>query len=488
MGIRCSVFGHSWGDTLVEREREEGESEVVITVREVRECERCGARDVQSENTEVTALSRPDTGPSDGSAEPARSDATAGSPSTDATDADATPDTDATREDAATIEDDATIIDDEPGDETSEVNDRQWFEDRTGDQTETGPADHGEPTPADEGDTPADASNTPADTAETAAAGSPADEPTETADSSTDEAYPDDDATIIRDAETGDPVGTVQDDAEPEDAQRDGLPGEASGTDVSDAEADDGLSAEEDDGIILGDDEPAPDLGAEVGRGTERDDRTGVDGVEPADASPSTGTPESPRSDPVEEPDGTDDVGTTEYERGDWPEHEGIDEDATESTPWPEHEAPRDVAERKARDAERAADTSDTADEGSDSPMGDEPWVDTGGAGGREPDHATADDAEFLQETEPNEQSDISAAEPVDPAEALSKAAEEQAEAEVVDDEPGGPRIEPDEDEEMEVYCSNCGFVDDSPNPSLRGGDACPRCRKAYLNERERDT
>ncbi|ELY41842.1 DUF7093 family protein [Natronorubrum tibetense] len=57
MVLRCSLLGHDYGDTDVEREREERGSEVVVTVQEYEECERCGDRNVISENTEVTSLS-----------------------------------------------------------------------------------------------------------------------------------------------------------------------------------------------------------------------------------------------------------------------------------------------------------------------------------------------------------------------------------------------------------------------------------------------
>lgn len=61
MAIRCSLFGHDWGESHVERKREEGDAEVVVTVREVRVCGRCNDRDVLSENVEVTALSEEST-------------------------------------------------------------------------------------------------------------------------------------------------------------------------------------------------------------------------------------------------------------------------------------------------------------------------------------------------------------------------------------------------------------------------------------------
>ncbi|WP_440763347.1 DUF7093 family protein [Natronorubrum sp. DTA7] len=57
MVLRCSLLGHDYGETDVEREREERGSEVVVTVQEYEECERCGDRNVISENTEVTSLS-----------------------------------------------------------------------------------------------------------------------------------------------------------------------------------------------------------------------------------------------------------------------------------------------------------------------------------------------------------------------------------------------------------------------------------------------
>jgi len=61
MGLKCSMFGHSFGDPEVEREREENGDEVVVTVREVKVCSRCGAESVVSENKEVTSIREPPT-------------------------------------------------------------------------------------------------------------------------------------------------------------------------------------------------------------------------------------------------------------------------------------------------------------------------------------------------------------------------------------------------------------------------------------------
>jgi len=60
MGITCSLLGHRFGETTVEREREEQGSEVVTTITEFETCARCGQTRVVSENTEVTTLAVPD--------------------------------------------------------------------------------------------------------------------------------------------------------------------------------------------------------------------------------------------------------------------------------------------------------------------------------------------------------------------------------------------------------------------------------------------
>lgn len=53
MGLRCSLLGHDYGDVVVEHEQDERGSEIVVTVRELRECRRCSAESIVSENTEV---------------------------------------------------------------------------------------------------------------------------------------------------------------------------------------------------------------------------------------------------------------------------------------------------------------------------------------------------------------------------------------------------------------------------------------------------
>lgn len=107
MALRCTVFGHKWGEAGVERQREEDGNEVVVTVRDVRTCRRCGAEDVLSESMEVTAI-----GPND--AEPA-------SPSAES------PASDLAREDEETYDagtDDGVILDDD--EDAGERAPREW--------------------------------------------------------------------------------------------------------------------------------------------------------------------------------------------------------------------------------------------------------------------------------------------------------------------------------------------------------------------------
>ncbi|MFC6904871.1 DUF7093 family protein [Halalkalicoccus tibetensis] len=57
MSLRCSLLGHEYGESEIERDREERGNEVVISVVELERCTRCGATRTISENTEVTQLS-----------------------------------------------------------------------------------------------------------------------------------------------------------------------------------------------------------------------------------------------------------------------------------------------------------------------------------------------------------------------------------------------------------------------------------------------
>lgn len=67
MGFKCSLLGHSFDETDVERDREERGSEVVTVVREVERCGRCDEARVVSENKEVTSIVEPESVGFDGS-------------------------------------------------------------------------------------------------------------------------------------------------------------------------------------------------------------------------------------------------------------------------------------------------------------------------------------------------------------------------------------------------------------------------------------
>ncbi|XVH30457.1 DUF7093 family protein [Haloferacaceae archaeon DSL9] len=74
MGLRC-LLGHDFDEPELEREREEQGNEVIVSVREVRVCARCGYKQVVSENKEVTSidqLSAQASGFDDGYDEPKR--------------------------------------------------------------------------------------------------------------------------------------------------------------------------------------------------------------------------------------------------------------------------------------------------------------------------------------------------------------------------------------------------------------------------------
>lgn len=81
MGLRCSLLGHDYGDSFVERDREERGNEVVVTERELKACSRCGAETVTTENTEVRSIQAgPDLDAGSGAASAGAPGASAGSP------------------------------------------------------------------------------------------------------------------------------------------------------------------------------------------------------------------------------------------------------------------------------------------------------------------------------------------------------------------------------------------------------------------------
>jgi hypothetical protein len=80
MGLRCTVIGHDHGEPKRVEEREERGDELVVTVREYRECRRCGHRKTISENTEVRSDDIHDAGDSAETDDTAETGQTAPSP------------------------------------------------------------------------------------------------------------------------------------------------------------------------------------------------------------------------------------------------------------------------------------------------------------------------------------------------------------------------------------------------------------------------
>ena len=125
MGLRCSLLGHDYAESEIEREREEDGKEVVVTVREFKECRSCGERSVVSENKEVTAIEDPEPNPEPPESEavdtePAASVATSDGESTASSGNFEPPET--------AEEDDGVILDDEDDEEPVERSHGEWPE------------------------------------------------------------------------------------------------------------------------------------------------------------------------------------------------------------------------------------------------------------------------------------------------------------------------------------------------------------------------
>jgi len=60
MGFKCRLFGHTYGTPEVERSRTEDGDEVVITIRNVKRCTRCGDEQMVNQTKEVTSVRTPE--------------------------------------------------------------------------------------------------------------------------------------------------------------------------------------------------------------------------------------------------------------------------------------------------------------------------------------------------------------------------------------------------------------------------------------------
>lgn len=138
MGLRC-LLGHDFADPEIEREREEEGEEMVVTVREVKTCTRCGETQIISENKEVTSIrpaqsDEPDSVETDDAAAGVEQDvggwgdADAGSSSFDETTAgdDSSFVDDDFEPPQSAEEDDGVILDDDSEEEPAERQPGEW--------------------------------------------------------------------------------------------------------------------------------------------------------------------------------------------------------------------------------------------------------------------------------------------------------------------------------------------------------------------------
>ena len=493
MGLRC-LLGHDFGEPETERERNEEGNEVVVSVREVKTCRRCGEKQVVSENKEIKSIDQ------------LRESATGGAGGAETGAAGATEPSGTgrkptgTQEPAETNEEPARDFGgQEP--EPSTGGDDQWSAEEL-EIGETSGETRDEPesvAPADE-----DVDRGVAEIIENAekddemlqtepeqtagaeeAAGAEAEEaaveaePAESADGETpvhpaergpdedeeeETAHEDEDAVIL-DEESPPEEGREQWDEQAH-------PEEVPGRDKSGAEP---RAPDDEDAVIMGGDErtepePEPDPEPEPTREQPREQPTTDSSpdrqptaVESEDAEIMGSETADPEPDPEPEPTHDADAPPTTAEP---PTEESSSRETTEDghMPWPE--APGE-------------------DEGHDAEAPDGEPADLEFGGGITPEQPK-NEQNGAEDATANE----SSAEPTTADEAAAGDADVEEEQSTTG---GNTAPEPNINLEqssreagMEYYCSECGLTRDVGNSSMRAGDICPECRKGYITEREK--
>jgi len=449
MGLRC-LLGHDFGEPETERERTEEGNEVVVTVREVKTCQRCGEKQVVSENKEITSI------------EQLRESATGESPTTES----ATPDSD-----TGGAEEWGT-------DELSPGGDESVPEPESGvDETATADAE------------PAEASSGAVTDAD--------EDPVERGV-----------ADIIEQAERDDDM--LQGPAEPEaaDDEDDDVPvhpGQRSAA----AEESEIPDAEDDDGVILDEDETPPPETArkqwEEEASPEEVPDQDPEVEEPAapegtDAEIIDADPDSPAAEPESEPTASSEpVASAESD---------ADETQQSSTPTAVESEDAEIVDADPTPADpEPADADPTESDPEETDDGHMPWPD---APGEDEGHdATAPDGEpadidfgegFTTDDEP-ESATSSTMDIESDATASSTTDAEPTET----DRDNGDRTPTGEssdasvtptanvdlerssrDAELEYVCPECGLTRDVGNSSMRAGDICPECRVGYITEQQK--
>lgn len=424
MGFKCRLFGHTYGNPEVERSRKEEGDEVVVTIRNVKRCERCGDEKMVNQTKEVTSVRSPEEVGLD------TSDASSTAPGpSDASD----PTPDPSRPGEATGNDDgeSPVTPVDPGSEPPSA---------------TGPAATPDPEASVDATVgPDDGAVAADDTTAAPQDGRGVDDHPNPADSLEPPADRDDDAAV--EAVEGATAADASDAADRTDAS----PTEES----ADAEA-------TDDGWRTGSNEwddvnPDPDVDDAVILDAGETQRDEVQWPEESDATADPDAPEQAATDAEIIDADASTAGPAEATAGGWPEHE--DTDAAGN--WPAH---------------------DTADEGySAAPNGDVD-ADFGGSGlppevngGAPQDPAAVDGiaaggADSGAVERPAADSDTG----TDPefGEGFVRAGDS-----TTGDVPA---------DRVEFYCPNCGHARAAGASSVRAGDICPECKRGYIAERER--
>jgi hypothetical protein len=443
MGLRC-LLGHDFGVPEVERERETDGNEVVVTVREVKTCRRCGERQIVSENKEVTTVERAVVAEAaDGADDPEAVEGSGASGSTSG---------------PAAGDPAAPFAGGQEGASTAAAT--------AGDTDGSGdPSGVGEGADDDREAVPSTSAAGSAGDAAPVAAGA-------TDESDAGEADPDPGVEPdARDAETDD--GIILDD----DSEEERKPGEW-------PEATDVRGQRQDGTATAAGDADGPDHGPEVDDAVEPD----VDGTAGVEAE---GDPDASR--PVDEV-GADAVDAAEEPVTD--DAELLDEDdGDDEFAWPTHNSPAASADGEGVGArtngtapEAGTATSGHGDAGSGSdvdagtdavswpaPSGEDEGFDAQPSS--QTDEDPDPDVSFGGGLAPRERGDDPGAD----REFVGHERETADDAEFVrDDGPDAPAGEG----PPEFYCPNCGHAATAGQTSMRAGDICPECRKGYVAER----
>ncbi|GAB7013843.1 DUF7093 family protein [Halolamina salina] len=430
MGLRC-LLGHDFGEPETERERNEEGNEVVVTVREVKTCERCGEKQVVSENKEITSIDQ------------LRESAAGEQP----------------QEDSAPKVGIGTDAEEEWGDD-----------DLTTGQTE-----------------PATAETEPEQSGEESATVEPDEDPIERGVADIIEQAEKDDDMLEQSPEEPDSASepTAEEAAgdEPEDESDDAPvhPGQRSAA----AEESDAPDPAEDDGVILDDDAASPPEegrhqweeeaspeevpGDELSVGDastpEEPDENDAEIID-ASSSPSESSPAEPESEPStpeDEPQGSSTPSAVESE----------DAEIVDADPEPSGSEPSESQ------SEPAPTEREETDEGH-MPWPEGPGEDEGhDATPPEGEPADVDFGDFVptEEQSSDPEADRANGHRTDEGESSERSTAPTANVDLE---------RSSRDAELEYFCPECGLTRDVGTSSMRAGDICPECHIGYISEQQK--